>query len=186
MKSTILTAFVLATVAMQAQSDKPQGVTSQPHQTDSSLTAQTRTAFQSVSENILNAAREMPETSYSFKSASGVRSFGDLISHIAEVQATLCAGMNGHQVASGPNLKASKDDRIKSLANSVSECQVSFDELSAQNVNKTVQTPEGELTHMGALIFILTHASVEYGQLGVYLRLNHLMPPTSDETKGIL
>jgi hypothetical protein len=42
------------------------------------------------------------------------------------------------------------------------------------------------LTHLAALIYVVTHASEEYGQIAIYLRLNHLEPPSSDRPKTVL
>ncbi|HVB55686.1 MAG TPA: DinB family protein [Candidatus Acidoferrales bacterium] len=182
MKPTILAFLVfIAAGNLPAQNKTPQGLTPQPNQTDSALTAQTRHVFQSISANTLKAAREMPEKSYSFRPTSDVRTFGELVAHIADVQTALCSNINGQPekiVA-----QTSKEGLIKDLVHSAVECQSAFDELSAQNENTLVQTPTGQLTHLAALIYILTHGSEEYGQMGIYLRLNHLEPPTSDEPK---
>jgi uncharacterized damage-inducible protein DinB len=185
-ESALAFLLVMATTAspLRAQGKSPQGLTPQPNQTDSALTAETRHVFQSVSENVLKAARQMPEASYSFKPTSGVRTFGQLIAHIANVQATLCGNINGHPPATAGG-QASKDNEIKELQASVGECEMAFAELSAENATKMVQTPTGQLTHMAALVYIISHASEEYGQLGVYLRLNHLIPPTSDEARSL-
>jgi uncharacterized damage-inducible protein DinB len=181
---TFLIIMATSSSSLWAQDKAPQGLIPQPNQTDSALTAETRHVFQSVSENILKAARQMPEASYGFKPTKGVRTFGELIAHIANVQATLCGNINGHQPAKA-GAQGSKDNTIKDLEGSVGECEMAFAELSAQNAAKMVQTPAGQLTHLAALIYVISHASEEYGQLGMYLRLNHMMPPTSDEPKSV-
>lgn len=63
------------------------------------------------------------------------------------------------------------------------DCQTAFDELSAENGNKMNRDSSRNLTHLAAFVYIITHASEEYGQMAIYLRLNHLAPPTSDDTK---
>jgi uncharacterized damage-inducible protein DinB len=183
--TTTLFCALAAAGCLQAQSKTPQGLTPQPNQTDSALTAQTRKIFQTATDNILKSAREMPESSYGFRPVDGVRTFGELIAHIANVQSTLCGNINGHP-AHKATTPASKDNVIKDLGSSSQECETAFDELSAQNVSIPVDTPAGRLTHMGALLYIITHASEEYGQLAIYLRLNHLTPPTSDQPKTTL
>lgn len=185
MKTILFGVLLLLTSASaaRAQDSKPQGLTSQPNQTDSALTAETRKVFQSTSDNILKAARQMPEPAYKFKPADDTRTFGELMAHIATVQMTLCANMNGHPAKSTAN-DASKDDLVKALASSVTECDEAFSELSAENANKLVDAPAGKMTHLAALVYVITHASEEYGQMAIYLRLNHLAPPTNDQVKG--
>jgi uncharacterized damage-inducible protein DinB len=167
----------------KSPSGQPQGVIPQPNQTDSALTAETRRVFQSISMNILKAAREMPANAYDFKPSSDARTFGDLLAHIAKVQTTLCDNINNHR-AKMETQPPSKDNTIKDFETSVTECEESFAELSAENINTLVEAPAGKITHLAALIYIISHASEEYGQLTIYLRLNHLEPPTSDEPKG--
>jgi uncharacterized damage-inducible protein DinB len=181
--TTLLFLMLVVTSASMAQKSNPQGLTSEPRQTDSALTAETRHVFQAISANTAKAAREMPESAYGFKPTNDARTFGDLVAHIADVQTTLCANINDHHPAKTEG-KASKDSIIKALASSAVECAASFDELSAENESKLVQAPAGQVTHLAALIYIITHASEEYGQMSIYLRLNHLTPPTSDEVKG--
>jgi uncharacterized damage-inducible protein DinB len=182
---TLLTLTMAASALLNAQTGKPQGLTSQPNQTDSALTAETRRVFIVIVDNISKAAKEMPENLYSFRPSGDARSFGELVAHIATVQNTLCSTMNGHQ-AHKAGSPATKDTMIADLGNSDRECDESFDELSAQNANVKVQTPAGQLTHLAALVYIITHASEEYGQLAIYLELNKLHPPSSDQTKKVL
>jgi uncharacterized damage-inducible protein DinB len=172
--------LLLCVVTTQAQ-NKPQGLTSQPNQTDSALTAETRNVFVNVSENTLKAAREMPENLYDFTPADGVRTFRDLVAHIAGVQSTLCSNINGSKPTKAQQ-NESKGAMVKALADSVAQCQISFSELSAENANTVVRAPVGQVTHLVALMYIITHESEEYGQMSIYLRLNHLPPPTTDDT----
>jgi hypothetical protein len=58
--------------------------------------------------------------------------------------------------------------------------------LSAEDANKMVDAPAGKMTHLAALVYVITHASEEYGQMEIYLRLNHLAPPTNDQVKRTL
>jgi uncharacterized damage-inducible protein DinB len=184
MKYFLLALVVFGAASMsRSQTKVPASGIAQANETDNSLTAETRHVFQSISANTLKAAREMPESSYSFKPTSDVRTFGELIVHIATVQSTLCSNVNGHSHKTVAP-QTSKDRIVQELADSAQECQDAFDELSAENASRFVEAPAGKVTHLVALLYVITHASEEYGQLSVYLRLNHLKPPTSDEPNG--
>ena len=185
-RKMLLAAVCLMTATGAQAQIKPQGLTSQPNQTDSALTAETRRVFISISNNTLKAARLMPEASYGFKPGDGARTFGELVAHIANVQSTLCGNMNGQKPATMPAKHESKEAIAMALVDSVNACQIAFTELSAENANKMVDTPVGKLTHLAALVYIITHESEEYGQLEIYLRLNKIAPPTSDQAKAVL
>ena len=177
--------FAFAAALPSLAQTKPQGLTPQPNQTDSALTAEVRKVFLSISDNTLKAAKEMPEESYGFKPAGATRTFGELVAHIANVQSTLCANMNGDKAAKTPAVNQSKDSIVAAFTSSIGSCHAVFDELSAENINTMVDTPSGKLTHLAALVYIVTHESEEYGQLSIYLRIKNLEPPTHDDAKGM-
>jgi hypothetical protein len=88
--------------------------------------------FQSTSTNLLKAAREMPENSYSFKPNDDARSFGELVTHIAKVQQAVCENINGKGPRNVIPPPTSKENRVKALEDSSEECLEAFAELSAQ------------------------------------------------------
>jgi hypothetical protein len=74
--------ILAAASCLQAQTSKPQGLTSLPNQTDSALTAETRHVFQMIEENHDQSRPRDAEASYSFTPTKGVRTFGELIAHL--------------------------------------------------------------------------------------------------------
>jgi hypothetical protein len=173
----------VTTGVLRAQIATPQGPTRQANQTDNALGAEARRAFQSTSENILKAAREMPEDFYDFKPVGYAHTFGELMGHIADVQMTLCGGINGHQAKDTPR-NASKEELLKDLTASVSECDTSFADLSDDNASKIVEGPTGQVTHLIALVYVITDAGNEYRRMSVYPHLNHAAPPSNDRVNS--
>jgi hypothetical protein len=182
MSHTLCVAILFLSAAPLLSQKQGQGLTPEPNQTDSRATAEIRQIFHNTSANLLKATREMPENLYSFTPSEGTRTFGDMVAHITDVQSTLCGNLN-RDAKRPAKLPATKQQLISDLESSIAQCEVSFAELSAQNEGTSVSTPEGAKTHIGALIYIDTHLSQEYGQLTVYLSLNHLAPPSSDMPK---
>jgi uncharacterized damage-inducible protein DinB len=151
-------------------------------QTESPATKEIREEFYAVTNNIRHAADKMPEGDYGFKPAAGMRSFGELLAHIAEVQTKTCGSMllDKKPIPSAPG--TSKSDLNKTLAASFDECYEAFSELSAENQNQTVSTPAGQRARIAALTMVLGHDNEEYGYMAVYLRLKGIVPPSSSET----
>ena len=131
-KPVVFASLLFISTAPSPAQTKPQGLTPQPNQTDSALTAQTRKVFVSISDNTLKAAREMPEGLYAFKPADGTRTFGQLVAHLANVQSTLCGSMNGEKTVKTPAKNESKESIITGLSASIGACRRAFDELSAK------------------------------------------------------
>ncbi len=150
-------------------------------QTESPATKEIREEFYAVTNNIRHAADKMPETDYGFKPAAGMRSFGEVLAHVADVQSKTCRSMlqDKKPVPSTPG--ASKSAVTKTLAASFDECYEAFSELSAENQNHTVTTPAGDRARIAALTMVLGHDNEEYGYMAVYLRLKGVVPPSTSE-----
>src|ERR1700677_5155981 len=59
-------------------------------QTESPATKEIREEFYAVTNNIRHAADKMPETNYGFKPASGMRTFGEAVAHVADLHSKTC------------------------------------------------------------------------------------------------
>jgi hypothetical protein len=133
---------------------------------------------------VTRLSRETARPHGHYRPSSAKWHFGCTRFALEDVQGTLCGAINNQHPKKSTE-PSSKDARIQDLQNSIRECNSAFSELSAENMNKPVQTPTGQLTHLAALLYVITHASEEYGELALTLRLNHLAPPTSDEPKHV-
>src|SRR5580698_8856458 len=59
------------------------------------LTTELKANYNNIKNNVLKGAEKMPEENYSFKPAPESRTYGEVITHIATVQAALCASVKG-------------------------------------------------------------------------------------------
>ena len=74
--------------------------------------------------DLLKSAEEMPEANYSFKPVSTVRSFGELVGHVADGQYEFCAPVAG-DTTKHPGVeknKTSKADLIAALKEGFAYC----------------------------------------------------------------
>src|SRR5258708_40305989 len=89
--------FVLLAAATAVQAQNP-------------MTAEVTAVYKGVSANILKAAEKMPEADYAFKPASEVRSFGQLIAHVADAQMAMCSIAKGEMKRGDAATKTSKSE----------------------------------------------------------------------------
>ena len=83
MKRLVLNVSVTATLAVVTlQAQNP-------------LSGDVKAAYQPAKINILKAAEKMPESEYSFKPTPDVRTFGQLIAHVADAQMVMCGVARG-------------------------------------------------------------------------------------------
>jgi len=81
------------------------------------LSAGQKGLYEGVTNNIIRAAEKMPESNYSFKPSPDVRSFGQLVGHLADYQYIFCSGAAGEKppVTGIEDSKTSKADLVQAL-----------------------------------------------------------------------
>src|SRR5437016_11287366 len=92
------------------------------------LSADARQAYTEVKSNILKSAEKMPEENYGFKPAPRVRTFGQILGHVAEEQYFLCGSAMGEQKAADvEKTKTSKTELLAALRDSFAYCDAAYD-----------------------------------------------------------
>ena len=129
---------------------------------------------------IIVAAQQMPEEFYSFRPTSEMRSFGELLTHLAGSNYIMTAIAKGEE-APVYNIGTSKTEIIEGL-------QKSFEYSAEARKNMTPEQKGIMVTFMGesqpagnVLDFTVFHSLSHYGNLVVYMRLKGLVPPSSQE-----
>jgi uncharacterized damage-inducible protein DinB len=144
-----------------------------------SVVSEPKQAYEHIKENILKAAEEMPEMDYGFQPAPDIRTFGQLVAHIADAQAHFCSAVSGTHMQLNASSRKSKADIIAALKESNDECDKAYDSLTESNADQTVGAGRMQRTRLGMLYLNIAHDNEEYGYMAVYLRLRHLVPPSS-------
>src|ERR1017187_6329682 len=67
-------------------------------------------------------AAKMPPENYAFKATPDVRTFGELIAHVADTQMRTCASVVGEQKTADAASKTAKNDLVAALKASFDEC----------------------------------------------------------------
>jgi len=173
MKNTllVLVAFAVATPLCAQHGIQPQGV---------DVGATMKANFDYVGKMVVQSAADMPEADYAFKPTPEVRSFGQLLGHIADANYMLCATALGQASPSEGVEKTmtAKADLEKELAASYEYCQPVF-ALSQEELAAKVTLFGREYTRLGAVLIGLSHNWEHYGNLVTYLRMKGHVPPSS-------
>src|SRR6266699_850909 len=61
------------------------------------LSAGQKLLYEGITNNAIRAAEKMPEENYSFKPSPDVRTFGQLVGHLADFQYIFCSGVPGEK-----------------------------------------------------------------------------------------
>ncbi len=148
---------------------------------DNPLSAEARYAYNVVKENLLKSAEKMPEENYSFKPAPRVRTFGQILGHIAEEQYIYCGHVRGEQKAADvEKTKTSKGDIIAALKDSFAYCDAAYDRMTDSNAVQVVKIGGRETTKLHVLWENVVHDNSHYGNIVTYLRIKGLVPPSTE------
>ncbi|MGH9661488.1 MAG: DinB family protein, partial [Bryobacteraceae bacterium] len=122
--------------------------------------------------NILKAADKMPEEHYSFKPTPDVRSFGQLIGHIADAQYGLCGRAGGLKPPEGgiEKTKTSKADLVAALKDAIAACDGVYASLDDAKASERIKFFGGERSKLSVLSFNTTHNYEHYGNIVTYMR----------------
>jgi hypothetical protein len=164
---TLLAACVLACI-LQAQPPA------------ASVGAETKQAFTSVKGNLLKAADKVSEADYSFKPTPEVRSFGEMVAHVADSALRTCATVKGEQKTADAGTKKTKAELTAALKTSLDYCDSAYDTLTDANALEAIKAGRGMRTRVTALTGNTSHLNEAYGYMAVYMRLKDITPPSSE------
>jgi uncharacterized damage-inducible protein DinB len=163
-------AFVCATT-LQAQSNP--------------LSADLKADYATVKDYFIRSAEKMPEAQYSFRPTPEVRSFGQLVAHVADDQYNLCAPAKGEirhaAYAEIEHTLTTKADLVAALKKAFAYCDAAYNSLTDASATETVKFNNRSQTRFQMLNWNIWHTWEHYGNAVVYLRLNGLIPPSSEK-----
>jgi uncharacterized damage-inducible protein DinB len=146
------------------------------------LSAYNRMMFRGVKAILLRSAEKMPEENYSFKPTESVRTFGQILGHVADSQYAFCAPVVGEKRASAEieKTKSSKADLIAALKDAFAYCDRAYEGMTDASAVEMVKHMGRDTPKLGALTTNNVHSVEHYGNLVTYLRMKNIVPPSSD------
>ena len=146
--------------------------------------ASLRPLFEGNKGYLLKSAEQMPEAEYGFKPVATVRTFGQILGHLANENYLMCAAARGE-----PNPMATEDFEkniekaalVKALTESLAYCDAAYAISDARALEQTeIFGMKG--SKLWALTLNLTHNGEHYGNLVTYFRIKGMLPPSSQRS----
>jgi hypothetical protein len=131
--------------------------------------------FTGVNKQVLEMAKDFPEDKYQFKLKPEMRSFGDVIVHVASGNVYAAKAGRGEKV----NWDELDPKNYKSKAEIVALLEKSI--LDANAALKA--SPDGPKKNLEPWMGVMEHSAEHYGLLVAYYRANGLVPPASRPKK---
>lgn len=134
-----------------------------------------------VKGNILKSAEQVPESLYAFRPTPQVRSFGQLLAHVADANSMICALIAGEKppATSVEKTMTTKADISKAVAESFAYCEKVAGTVTDANGGAIVDLFGMKMAKAAAVSFNVAHNFEHYGNIVTYMRLNNMVPPSS-------
>ena len=148
------------------------------------ITASTglKNLYTNVKGWILRAAEAMPEENYSFKPTPEVRSFGELLGHIANTQYNFCAAPRKVDNPNKSNFEktaTTKAALTAALQEAFAFCDPAY-EMADAGITEMVKSGQRQVAAGYSLTFNVAHNFEHYGNIVTYMRLKGMVPPSSE------
>lgn len=131
--------------------------------------------------NVIQAAQDVPDSMYSFRPVPTVRSFGQLIGHVAGAQNYICSLILGDPERPEDGIEKSvttKAGLVAALKASSDYCLKAYaiaESASGQHARFHGQ----DRTKLFLLVLNAAHDDEHYGNIVTYMRMNGMVPPSS-------
>ena len=136
-----------------------------------------------VKGNLVKSAAKVSEADYAFKPTPEVRSFGELVGHVANANYMICATAIGEKSPSTSNIEKTVTGKAaleKALADSLAYCDGAMAKLTGASAGEEVKFFTGPTARLGVFAFNNSHNMEHYGNMVTYMRLTGIVPPSSE------
>jgi uncharacterized damage-inducible protein DinB len=129
-----------------------------------------------MQDKIMNSADEMPESKYSYRPTKEVRSFAEILTHVADISYILCSNVKGEAAPGMAAAKGSKAEIKAYLKGAFDYCDGVYSGFTDAHLNDPADFFGAKTNKMFILTQVGNHDALHYGNLVPYLRINDLVP----------
>jgi uncharacterized damage-inducible protein DinB len=177
--------FLVSTGASAQDSKTPQGAANSKGEQASQgpFSTYDKIFYARMKTILVSSAEKMPEENYNFKPTEAVRSYGQIVGHLADAQYNFCSLALGE---TNPGLKieqtkTTKADLVAALKDALAYCDKAYDSMTDASGIQTVKLFGMDMPKFGVLNINNAHDMEHYGNLVTYMRLKNIVPPTSEQ-----
>jgi uncharacterized damage-inducible protein DinB len=142
-------------------------------------------AWDGAKGNVQASADQMPEADYAFKPVEQVRTFGQILAHVAGANYVFCSAARADKSPfTEEHFEKSATTKaaiVKALNDSIAYCDVAYTGLTDTKAAESITMPfgMGSAPRASALMANTGHVQEHYGNLVTYFRVKGIVPPSS-------
>ena len=183
MRLPVITAVILAlsVPVAHAQQTTSSATTASANPISDAL----RSQWNGAKRNIKESADQMPEENYGFKPVDSVRTFGQILAHVAGASYAICASAKAEKTPFAEDhfekSATTKAAIVQATNDAMAYCDGAFAALTDATAGQMVPNPfgQGTLARTAALVLLIGHDNEHYGNLVTYFRIKGMVPPSS-------
>ena len=136
--------------------------------------------YESIRGNIIKSAEQMPEANYAFKPTPEVRTFGQLVGHMANANFAFCATAKGENSPATQDFEKTTEKAalVKAVKDAFAYCDTVF-KMPDASFAPMAELFGMKMSRLGFLMLNVTHDNEHYGNIVTYFRLKGMVPPSS-------
>lgn len=201
MRKILLTAILVFLLAIPAMAQMAQPASQAPAapaaqapaaapQAPPPISTWLKNAYTTTRGYLAKAAEKMPEENYGMRPGAQeeVRTFGQLIGHVANANFNYCSAAKGEKNPNQGNdfeKVTTKADLAKGLNDSLAYCDAVYGAQTDASLMETVQMTlangrQVQFIRATRLITNHAHNNEHYGNLVTYFRIKSIVPPSSE------
>jgi uncharacterized damage-inducible protein DinB len=138
--------------------------------------------YDAIKRDIVDATEAMPESEYGFRATPQVRTFAEIIRHVADSQNFFCGVAGGGNPEYADPIEKSggtKATLVKALKDSVATCDEVYGTTDPANALALVPAGKGDALRGMMLLDNVSHDNEHYGNIVTYMRLKGHVPPST-------
>jgi uncharacterized damage-inducible protein DinB len=171
----IVLAVVALNLTLASLANAQQGMPN-PIMASNPLTTTISIFRSNMQDKIMKSADEMPESKYSYRPTKDVRSFAEILNHVADISYILCSNVKGEATPGTTIAKGSKTEIMAYLKGAFGYCDGVYSGFTDAHLNDPANFFGFNTNKMFVLTQVGNHDALHYGNLVTYLRINGLMP----------
>ncbi len=136
--------------------------------------------YMTVANNITKSIEKMPADKFSYKPIDTVMPFAEFIGHLVDANQNFCTPITGGAKPASIRKEMDKDKLAAAWKSAMDECVKAWGMTTDASLGKMVKMGNAERPAAFPLLLNTSHTWEHYGNLVTYLRMNGLVPPSSD------
>jgi uncharacterized damage-inducible protein DinB len=183
MKRLVLLAVVACLAAVPAMAQAPSAAPAGP--TDP-LSKSLFGMFNTAKLNLTQSADKVSEADFAFQPTKEVRTFGQMLAHVANSNYSYCAAAKGEPNPNKDDLektRTTKADIVKALNDALTYCEGVYAGMTDAKLVEMIKAGQNEVPRASRLIGNIAHDNEHYGNLVTYMRIKGIVPPSTERAQ---